>query len=110
MSRAIRKAIWLRGPESAGQRFVLMAICDFVDLQGRGTVPMAVLCARTCGAYESVQQLLRILEADGWLQRRRDRTDRIVYQISLDKLGVTPEMMTVAYQRFVSPQQQEGQQ
>ncbi len=95
MSKAIQRAIWRNGPQSAGQRFVLLAIADNLDLFGRGAVPTRLLCERTCGLDTSVLQIVARLESDGWLKRERDAHSRIIYTINLDKLSLTPEMITI---------------
>jgi len=111
MSKAIQRAIWRNGPHSAGQRFVLLALADNLDLFGRGAVSMRLLCERTCGLDTSVLQILALLESGGWLKRERDAHNRIIYAINLEKLSLTPEMITIPnfIPKSAQRPQQEGQ-
>lgn len=70
MSIKIMSLIWERGPQRQADRFVLLALADFANDDGECFPAVTTVARKTCMSVRGVQQIMRRLEADGWLKTR----------------------------------------
>lgn len=70
MSIKLMAAIWENGPDKQAERFVLLALADFANDAGECWPSIASIAAKTCLSERGVRQIIRALEADGWLATR----------------------------------------
>jgi len=59
--------IWEDGPEDQTERFVLLALSDHANDEGRCWPSMGRIAKKTCMSVRGVQKVIRRLEAGGWL-------------------------------------------
>lgn len=67
MSIKIMYHVWEAGPDKQADRFVLLAIADYANDDGKCWPSIAGICRKTCMSERGVQTIIRRLEADGWL-------------------------------------------
>ena len=67
MSVKLMAQIWESGPEQQAERFVLLALADFANDSGECWPSVDRIAEKTCMKERGVRQILRRLEASGWL-------------------------------------------
>jgi hypothetical protein len=68
MSIKLMSMIWETGPARQADRFVLLALADYANDAGECFPAVGTIARKTCMSVRGVQQILRRLEADGWLK------------------------------------------
>lgn len=84
--------VWEFGPANGTERMLLLALADHCDDAGRAFPSMAGLADKACVTERGARQIMRRLEADGWVKTRigGGRGGKNQYQI----LMVNPERET----------------
>lgn len=85
MSIKIMSLVWENGPEVQAERFVLLALADFANDDGECWPSVTTVAKKTCMSIRGVQQIMRRLEAQGWL-----RTEQNAGRNGCNKYVVTP--------------------
>lgn len=70
MSIKLMAWVWENGPEKQAHRFVLIALADYANDAGECWPAVATIAAKTCLSERGVRQIIRELEAGGWLTTR----------------------------------------
>lgn len=83
MSVRVMAWVWDKGLGNGAERLVLLALADFCDDAGRCWPAMATIAAKACVTERGARNIVRRLEADGWLQTKvgRGRGGCNTYQI-----------------------------
>ena len=83
MSVRVMAWVWDKGPGNGAERLVLLALADFCDDAGRCWPAMATIAAKACVTERGARNIVRRLEADGWLKTQvgRGRGGCNTYQI-----------------------------
>lgn len=68
MSVRVMAWVWDKGPGNGAERLVLLALADFCDDAGRCWPAMATIAAKACVTERGARNIVRRLEADGWLK------------------------------------------
>lgn len=74
------------GPTDALQKLLLMSLTDRCDEKGVCFPSRADLLQRTGVSYATISRKLRLLEVQGWIQRRRRFNSSTVFRINIDRL------------------------
>lgn len=67
MSISLMSVIWEHGPDRQADRFVLLALADFAGDDGECWPSLEAVARKTCMSVRGVRQIIRRLEAEGWL-------------------------------------------
>lgn len=67
MSIKLMAKIWEYGPESQGERFVLLALADYANDEGECWPSLGGIARRTCLSERGIQKILKRLCDGGWL-------------------------------------------
>jgi hypothetical protein len=62
--------VWKNGPENGTERMLLLALADHCDDAGHAYPSMAGLAQKACVTERGARQIMRRLEADGWVKTR----------------------------------------
>ena len=62
--------VWKHGPKDPTERMVLLAIADHCDGEGRAHPSMAGIAAKACLSERGARNVVRRLEAGGWLKTK----------------------------------------
>ena len=83
MSVRVMAWVWDMGPSNGAERLVLLALADFCDDAGRCWPAMATITAKACVTERGARNIVRRLEADGWLKTQvgRGRGGCNTYQV-----------------------------
>lgn len=83
MSVRVMAWVWEHGPSNGAERLVLLALADFCDDAGRCWPAMATIAAKACVTERGARNIVRRLEADGWLKTQvgRGRGGCNTYQV-----------------------------
>lgn len=83
MSVRVMAWVWDHGPSNGAERLVLLALADFCDDAGRCWPAMATIAAKACVTERGARNIVRRLEADGWLKTQvgRGRGGCNTYQV-----------------------------
>jgi hypothetical protein len=75
--------VWDKGPDNGAERLVLLALAEFCGDAGRCWPAMATTAGNACITERGARNIVRPLEADGWLKTEigRGRGGRNSYQI-----------------------------
>lgn len=73
MSVRVMAWVWDQGPSNGAERLVLLALADFCDDAGRCWPAMATIAAKACVTERGARNIVRRLEADGWLKTQVGR-------------------------------------
>ena len=68
MTVRVMARVWDNGPCNGAERLVLLALADFCDDAGRCWPAMATIATKACVTERGARNIVRRLEADGWLK------------------------------------------
>lgn len=74
------------GPTDALQKLLLMSLTDRCDEKGVCFPSRDDIIKRTGASYATISRKLRLLEAQGWIQRRRRFNSSTVFRINIQRL------------------------
>lgn len=85
MSFVALRAALAATPQTATARFILIVLADFANDAGEAWPSIPTLAARTALSERSVRRALRLLEEEGFIERRerRGRRNSNVYSLRL---------------------------
>ena len=91
MSIDVTNKVWLRGPQDAKQRLLLMAIADHANDKGAAYPGVELLAQKSCQSVRNALRGIVKLELEGWIivlrRRHGERARGNEYLINLAKLA-----------------------
>lgn len=84
-------AVWQYGPKHALQKFILLAIADFADNNGKAWPSVKTLAERCSVNETTIRRNLRQLEKGGWLE-----TDKATGRYKTNQYQISPKVMQKA--------------
>lgn len=89
------------GPADALEKLVLMSLCDRADHNGVCFPSRADLSARCSVGQTCLTKKLRMLEAAGWIQRKKRFNASTVFRVNIQRLARLESEAQAARQTFV---------